>query len=193
MRRSVIPAELIFKTPTRWACLAPRQLPPEWFAGTGTAAANTATTVTANTGTTSTADNYDYGVAGVNPVTDRALGSLAASSTQRDSEVDFVNNTGLAITQFTISYDGEQWRSGGTGQVANTLTLQLSLNDTTWTSLGAGFNFTTPINGAAAGPLNGNAAANRTAGIGGTFTPATAIAPGATFYLRWADPRRCWS
>jgi MYXO-CTERM domain-containing protein len=36
--------------------------------------------------------------------------------------------------------------------------------------------------------LDGNAAANRISGIGGTYTPTSQIANGASFYLRWADP-----
>ncbi len=55
-------------------------------------------------------------------------------------------------------------------------------------SLGSAFNFTTPINGAAVGFLDGNAPANRVAGIGGTFSPSTAIPDGSTFFLRFADP-----
>jgi len=76
--------------------------------------------------------------------------------------------------------------SGST--VPNVLTLQLSLDGTTWVSLGAASNFTSPINTATASLLDGNASANRVAGIGGTFTPSTAILNGSVFYLRWADP-----
>ncbi len=36
--------------------------------------------------------------------------------------------------------------------------------------------------------LDGNAAVNRISGIGGTYTPTSQIANGASFYLRWADP-----
>ncbi len=74
--------------------------------------------------------------------------------------------------------------------MANTLTLQISLTGlaNSWVSLGSAFNFTTPINGATASLLDGNAAANRVAGIGGIFTPGTAIPNGSTFFLRFADP-----
>lgn len=105
---------------------------------------------------------------------------MTASSTQRDTEVHFTNNTGFDITQFTISYDGEEWRNGGTTSVANTLTLQLSLTGLSgsWVDLGSAFNFTSPIFGGTAGALDGNAPANRVAGIGGTFSPGTAITDG---------------
>ena len=164
--------------------------PTGWFVGTGTGAANTDTTVIAGTGSATGANNYNFGVAGTNPVTDRALGSLASSTGgQRDTELDIVNNTGEALGQFTLSYDGEQWRTGGSTQGLNTLTLQLSTDGTTWTDLGSAFNFATPINNSASGTaLDGNAPANRVAGIGGTVVLGTSIADGSTFYLRWADP-----
>ena len=76
--------------------------------------------------------------------------------------------------------------SGST--VPNVLTLQLSLDGTTWVSLGAALNFTSPINTSTGRALDGNASANRVAGIGGTFTPSTPILNGSVFYLHWADP-----
>jgi hypothetical protein len=161
--------------------------PTGWFAGTGTGAAVITTTVIAGTGSATAGGNYNFGIAGTNGVGERALGSLASASTQRDTEVDFTNNLGFNITQFSISYDGEQWRNGGS-TVPNVLTLQLSLDGTTWVSLGAAFNFTSPINTSTGSALDGNASANRVAGIGGTFTPSTAILNGSVFYLRWADP-----
>ena len=161
--------------------------PTGWFVGTGTGLAATGTTVIAGTGSGTAGGNYNFGVAGVNVVGERALGSVASSSTQRDTEVHFTNNLGIDITQFTIGYDGEQWRNGGSTN-PNTLTLQLSLDGNTWVSLGAAFAFTSPINTSTAAALDGNAAANRVAGIGGTFTPSVAIPNGSVFYLRWADP-----
>jgi hypothetical protein len=163
--------------------------PTGWFAGTGTGNAVTTTTVAVSTGSSTGGNNYNFGIAGVNPITDRALGSLASSSTQRDTEIEITNNTGFDITQFSISYDGEEWRNGGSTSVPNTLTLQISLTGLSgsWVDLGAIFNFTSPVFGGTAGALDGNAAANRIANIGGVYTPSTAIADGSTFYLRFAD------
>ena len=164
--------------------------PPGWFAGTGNGPFNSGTTVAVSTGSSTGANNYNFGVAGTNPLTDRALGSVASSTGgQRDTELDIVNNTGEALGQFTLSYDGEQWRTGGSTQGVNTLTLQLSTDGTTWNDLGSAFNFATPINNPASGAaLDGNASANRVAGIGGTFVLGSPISDGSTFYLRWADP-----
>ena len=162
--------------------------PTGWFVGSGTGLAATGTTVIAGTGSSTAGGNYNFGVTGVNVVGERALGSLASGTLgQRDTEVDFMNNLGFSITQFTISYDGEQWRNGGS-TVPNVLTLQLSLDGTSWVSLGAAFNFTSPINTSTAATLDGNASANRVAGIGGTYIPSTPISNGSVFYLRWADP-----
>ncbi len=164
--------------------------PAGWFAGTGTGAAVFTTAVTPGTGSSNTGANYNFGVAGVNPVTDRALGSLASGNLQRDSELHITNNTGFNITMFTLSYDGEQWRVGGTTSVANTLMLQYSLTGLagSWVNMGSSFDFTSPIVSGTAGALDGNAAANRVAGIGGTYTPSAPIPNGTTFFLRWADP-----
>lgn len=159
--------------------------PSGWFVGNGTGPAVTGTSVTPGTGSAAVISNYNFGVAGVNSLSDRSLGSLTASGIQLDSEVDFTNGTGAPITQFTVNYDGEQWK---TGFFHNTLTLQLSTDGINWTALGSAFNFISPITGAGTGALDGNAAPNRVAGIGGTFTLTTPILSGASFYFRFADP-----
>jgi hypothetical protein len=131
------------------------------------------------------------GVAGTNSVTDRALGSLASGNNQFDTYLAFTNNTGFSITQFTLTYDGEQWRLGGASTAVNVLTLQYSVTGLSgsWVGLGSAFNFSSPItSGSAGAALDGNAAANRVSGIGGTYTPSAQIANGGSFYLRWADP-----
>jgi hypothetical protein len=167
--------------------------------GTGTAttapvntgAVSVTSTVVVNTGSTLGQGNYNFGIAGTNPITDRALGSIASSSSQRDTYVSFTNNVGVSLTQFTIKYDGEQWRLGAAAPAINVLTLQYSATGLSgsWVALGSGFNFTSPINTGSAGvALDGNAAANRVANIGGVYTPASAIANGSSFFLRWADP-----
>src|SRR5207249_1535314 len=71
--------------------------------------------------------------------------------------------------------------------VNNDLVLQYSTDVTKFNALGAAFNFSTPVDSGSPGALDGNAAANRVTGIGGTFTPQTSIADGQIFYLRWAD------
>ena len=157
-----------------------------WYAGTGTGALSPANnqTVVAGTGSSATGGNYNFGLTAAG---DRALGSLASAGNQRDTEARFSNGLSLPIGSLTISYTGEQWRNGGTTSVDNALILQYSTNGSTWTNLGNAFDFHTPIDSGTAGALNGNLAANRVTGIGGAYVPGSQIAPGSTFYLRWAD------
>ncbi|MSU59926.1 MAG: PKD domain-containing protein, partial [Pedosphaera sp.] len=154
-----------------------------WYVGTGSGAIS-GTTVTAGTGSSSSGGNYNFGSSGS---TDRALGSLASSAGARATEVRFINVSGLNIVSLTISYTGEQWRVGGNGSANNDLVLNYSTNGTSFTALGAGYNFNTPVDSGSSGALDGNAVANRDTGIGGTFSPAAAITNGQIFYLRWVD------
>jgi hypothetical protein len=107
--------------------------------------------------------------------------------TRRDTEGRFVNDTGLFIISFTISYTGEQWRVGREDSVNNALVMYFSTNLGSLRVMGPEFVFNTPVDSGAAGPLNGNDSANRVTGIGGTYTPLTPLAPGQVFYLRWVD------
>jgi len=154
-----------------------------WYVGTGTGLIS-GTNVTVGNGSANGADNYNFGTSG-SP--DRALGSLAANSTQRDTEARFINVSDFDLTAFTISYTGEQWRVGGNGAANNDLILQFSTDGVSFVSLGTAFNFNTPIDSGSAGALDGNSAPNRVTGIGGTYTPANPITSGQVFYLRWSD------
>lgn len=163
--------------------------PSGWFVGAvggGTNGVVGSTIVTNGTGTSTTGTNYNFGVAGVNPVTDRALGTIASGTgNTRVSEARFYNNTGLEIVSFSLTYDGEQWRDGGGASVTNFLTVHFSLDGNIFEPMGPSFTFQAPKNTGTPGALDGNAAANRVAGISGTFT--TNIAAGAVFYIRWVD------
>jgi hypothetical protein len=140
--------------------------------------------VTASTGSSTGGANYNFGSAGS---TDRALGSLASGSLQRDTEARFINASGSNIVSFSIDYTGEQWRQGGASAVNNDLVLQFSTTGTTFAAMGSQFNFSTPYPTGTAGALDGNAATNRVTGIGGVFFPAVTITNAEVFYLRWVD------
>jgi hypothetical protein len=168
------------------------QPPLGWNAGTlGASTANgviaNVASLSASTGNSTTAGNFNYGSSG-DP--DRAIGSLASGTGgTRATQALFLNNTGFTLTNLTISYDGEQWRDGGTTTAVDQLTLYFSQSSggglTNFTAVGASFNFIVPKNTSNAGSLNGNLAENRVAGIGGNF--AVSIAPGELFALRWID------
>lgn len=157
--------------------------PVGWFVGTGTGAIS-GTNVTVNTGSATSGGNYNFGT---NGGSDRALGSLAASSTQRDAEARFINASGSNIVSFAISYTGEQWRQGGASATNNDFVMQYSVTGTNFIAMGNQFNFNTPFDVGAAGALDGNATTNRVTGIGGTYTPSAAVTNAGIFYLRWAD------
>ena len=165
-----------------------------WYART----TNTAsiTTFALNTGTTTTAGLYSYGVAGTNPISERALGYATtntytgtAGTGQNFLGWRLKNNTGNEITSITITYTGEQWRRDNT--VAQSMTVDYQTGATvtdliagTWTSISA-LTFTTLNNTGAASLLDGNAPANRVANITTTIT--VNIPAGEEIMIRWKD------
>jgi hypothetical protein len=159
---------------------------PGWY--------STRTTYNSGTGSSNTGALYSFGVAGTNPVTDRALGSVASGGTGTVFQAArLTNNTGSTITSLDISYAGEQWRNGGNTS-AQTLTFQYqvasagvitgaNIPTSGWTTVPA-LSFTSPVTGATAATLDGNAAANRTT-IAGTLT--VTVNNGQEIWLRWQD------
>src|SRR5205807_990991 len=154
----------------------------------------TRTAYTVGTGSSNAGALYSFGVAGTNPVTDRALGTVASGSTLTIYyAVKLANNTGATITSLDISYVGEQWRNGGNTsaqsltfqyQVANSGAITGANNPTGgWTTLST-LNFTSPTTGATATVLDGNAAANRTAK---SATLPVTVNNGQEIWLRWQD------
>ena len=146
-----------------------------------------AAALTVGTGSGTAGANYNFGSTGSG---DRALGSLGSASKTRLTEFELVNNTGLTISDLTISYTGEEWRLGKTGNDTSTsqpdtLSFAYSVNGTAFTLAGSSFNFVSPTTSGTVGALDGNV--NHTTGLGGTLSGVN-IANGATFYLRWIDP-----
>ncbi|HOA75177.1 MAG TPA: PEP-CTERM sorting domain-containing protein [Phycisphaerae bacterium] len=142
-------------------------------------------------GNSGTGSMYSFGSSGS---TDRALGCVSSSVIgQGRWGTRFVNNTGITLTEFTLSYVGEQWRDGGAagGSAAQTIVFGYSFDAT---DVGHGtfinvpeLNFTSPVFGAASGvALDGNAAANRTL-ISFTVTGLEWL-PGTELWIRWNDP-----
>lgn len=168
---------------------------PGWYAAKG--AADGATYI-ANAGTTTTGSFYSFGTNGVNPSSDRALGSLAGSTTAYAYGVRFTNDTGLAITNILVSFSAEQWRSAnGAGAVTNVLAFSYQIssspvlsadavNSQSWTAVNA-LDFYSPVvsNGSAIA-LDGNTPANRQSFTNALLTNAV-VAPGQEIFLRWRD------
>ena len=149
-----------------------------WYSQFALSAASP-TTYAADTGSSAAGGIYSFGIAGTHPVTDRALGSISSNGTGTIyNALKLSNDTGSTIGSLSISYNGEQWRNGGNTnaqtlsfqyQVANAGTItDANAPSTGWISFSA-LDFVSPITGATAGALDGNAAANRTAKVCGSY------------------------
>lgn len=139
---------------------------------------------------------YSYGVAGINAVTERALGDLTSSTIgTANLALRLTNNTGATLGQFTLTYTGEQWRDGGAAApVAQTMTFGYAVTATPPTNIStltttsvAALNFTSPtfVNTGTGGALDGNDAANRT--LISTTVGGFTWNPGEDLWLRWTD------
>ena len=127
------------------------------------------------------------GVAGINAVTDRALGSLTSGTASPIYYgASFANGTGSVIGSLLVSYDPEQWRLGTADANIDKLDFQYSLNATsindgaaTWLDVNA-LDFSAP-NNTTLNALDGNAAANRTS-LSSTISGLT-LANGAVVWV----------
>ncbi len=119
--------------------------------------------------------------------TDRALGGVPSSNIPvMWFGVEIRNLTGANLDEFSLSYFGEQWRQGNTGNQKLKFSYGLgnaSISTGTWTevsSLDFSAPRTNPANGAS---LDGNLAANRLQ-IGATVTGLNWNS-GESLWLRW--------
>lgn len=141
----------------------------------------------AGDGSVNSGDTYSFG-AGTD--SERAFGTLQSSSLVSRIGAQLRNDSGLAVTEITVNYTGEQWRLGATGR-ADTLKFEYSANATglndpaaNWTPALA-LDFDSPTTTGATGALDGNASANRTA-ISAAINGLN-VAPNATLWVRWSD------
>ncbi len=163
---------------------------PGWYAAKGS---GDNTNYLADTGTSTAGGIHSYGVTGINSVSDRALGSIGASSVTYAYGVRFTNDTAAIQTNITVSYTGEQWRSGSAA-TAQTLAFSYAVSSSpitnsfsaaTWINFTA-LNFVSPNLSAAASALDGNAATNRQF-FSGVVLPGVVVAPGQEIFFRWQD------
>jgi hypothetical protein len=165
-----------------------------WFAGESLSPL-TITSYRAGSGTDLTGALYSFGSSGSN---ERALGSLASATPGTIGfGVCFTNDTAASVSNFTVSYTGEQWRSGGSGSVTNTLSFWYRVGAppltnpepgivVNWTAVTNLF-FPSPIVSATAGALDGNQAANQHV-LAATSIPGLIVPPGQEVFFRWTDP-----
>jgi endonuclease/exonuclease/phosphatase family metal-dependent hydrolase len=164
---------------------------PGWYAKRGSA---DATNYLAGNGSSQTGGLYSFGGDGVNPSSDRALGSLASGSTTTIFfGVRFFNDTAATVSNITVSYTGEQWRSGNTN-TPQLLTFAWRVSATPITNLSAegnwsnfpALNFVSPNRSGASSALDGNAPTNRQV-FSNVLLSGASVAPGEELVLRWQD------
>ncbi len=142
-----------------------------------------------------------WGFASAASASDKALGDIGSNTTAPDGGnldmgLRLVNNTGLTLDTFTLTYDGEEWRDGQSAS-AETLLFSYSLstsvadwtNNASYTSVAA-LNFTSPVfagTSSSGTAVDGNSA-GKVAGITATIT-GISWAPGTELWLRWSDPQ----
>ena len=143
----------------------------------------TTVTLPINTGSTNSNSCYNFGIAGTNPLTDRALGALSTATTHRFG-LRLLNNGTSTIDSYDISFTGEQWRSFAAGtlifeyQTGATVT---SLTAGTWTAVTAlDFASITTSGGVA---TDGNNPLYRTAK---SATLTVSVAANTEIFFRWS-------
>lgn len=168
---------------------------PGWYAETGFGAI---TNYRVGSGGVNNGALYSFGVAGVNPITDRGLGSVGSGSYPNLAYgLRIQNDTLDTIGAFVISYTGEQWRNGApTTPAVQSLAFSyridsMAITSPDWANTGTpawtavpDLSFDSPVLGGTAGSLDGNDAANRTALSATLFL---SLAPGQEIFFRWFD------
>lgn len=168
---------------------------PGWSLFRQPAPGTPVTSYTAGTGSSNAGAFYSFGLNN-----DRALGGVGSGGTYFGSAstgsvagwwaVSIDNATGSSLSAFTVGFDGEQWRNGGNA-ATQTMVLEYGFGASftsvaNWTAPGGAFDFVSPVATASAGALDGNAAANRIAGLGGTISNLN-WANGSTLWIRWVE------
>ncbi|MFM9087736.1 MAG: hypothetical protein ACKOPT_06305, partial [Cyanobium sp.] len=142
-------------------------------------------TYNANNGSSDAGAFISYGATSG---TDRALGGLGSGWIA----LALTNNTGAAISRLDISFNGEQWRNGGSA-TAQTMLFQRGFGGSfqqvgSWQSPGGEFNWTTPLASTPATAVEGNRS-GRVGGRGGALDLSQSPwAPNTTLWLRWLVP-----
>ncbi|RYF19062.1 MAG: T9SS type A sorting domain-containing protein [Flavobacteriales bacterium] len=120
---------------------------------------------------------------GTDASTDRSIGALSTSSATHNFGVRLKNNSNQAITSFTMSFTGEQWRQNAAG----TLTLGYRVSSTAITTLAGTFTDISSLGFAAiktgtAVAIDGNDTTNRAAL---TATVSINVPSGSEIMFRW--------
>jgi hypothetical protein len=125
---------------------------------------------------------------GTSSATDRALAPVRRNGGTSYVALRLTNDTGATLTEITLAYTGEQWRSNnvaGSLVFAYSVDQSATINTGTYTAFNS-LDFAAPqgVGSATSTALDGNALANRTA-ISSTIT-GLSLADGDDIWLRWA-------
>ncbi len=168
-----------------------------WFAATDLS--TSVTNFGANTGSSTSGGLYSFGVAGVNPLTDRSFGMVASNGFTGASGsgkgyygVILTNTSGSDLTNFQVSFRGEQYRKNDNanlqsvtfGYLVNPTATPAGLVAASTVDVGA-LSFGSPITGTGSLVLDGNATGNFTS-LSSSLTGLT-LAAGDSLLLRWTD------
>lgn len=159
------------------------------------------TTIAIDNGTSNSGGFYSFGSTSS---TERALGgqgsgtfygsSITSGNVAGYIAVNLRNTTGSSLSKITVGFDGEQWANGG-NTTAQSMVMEYGFGSSfsgvsTWTAAPTAFNWSSPVvsaSGTSRVVLDGNASANRVAGVGGTITLASAWANLADLWIRWIE------
>ncbi|NVO21238.1 MAG: hypothetical protein HXX13_16165 [Bacteroidetes bacterium] len=152
--------------------------------------------VVADNGSINTGSAYSYGQTGS---TDRALGSIGTNNSASGNYawgLQFNNTTGYTVSDFKVSYRGEQWRDGGVisfqkvsfcyKKSASTITNLTPSVNTGWTNVGA-LNFLSPTATGVGASLNGNLSPNFT--ILSSNLTGLILNNNEYLMMKWDDPK----
>ncbi len=144
-------------------------------------------TFNVDNGSNTAGSAYSFGSTGSS---DRSLGAIASGSVISSLGVALINNTPDILNTVTISYTGEQWRDGGSGNT-NKLAFSYSLNGTniltgTYAAVTALNNNSLVSHVGTGVVLDGNVAPNNQV-YSATFTMNGNWLPGQPLILKWAD------
>ena len=165
---------------------------PNWYSqrtGTGT-------TYNAGNGSSNAGALYSFGVTADNDRSIGTIGSANATAGNFAHGVQFKNDAGTTVTDFTVSYTMEQWRNGGSinihsltfyYQISSSIITSLTPNsNAVWTAVNALDAFS-PIATATAAALDGNIPANQVV-LSSITLPGVTLAAGEYIMLKWEDP-----
>ena len=151
----------------------------------------TSVTIESGTGSSTAGNSYSFGSSSSS---ERAMGYLGSGSQDYyNCALRLVNNTGAAIQSFSVSYTGEQWRSGGgSGNNNNKLEFYYRVGSSGSTSLPtrslsgwtaeSNLDFSPPTSTSNGTSLNGNNSSNRSAK---SHSFNVSVAQGSEIYFLW--------